>query len=260
PQGGSLLTEAIETSLSAFKSDAENHKILVLFSDGEDHDSGALEAAEKAARDGLRIFTIGVGTPNGELLKVTDENGVAGYIKDEQGNAVKSRLNESLLRQIATAAGGSYLPLRAANAIETLYQTGLAPLPKSEGDARLVRRYHERFQWPLGLAIMFLLVEMFWPERRRVPRSETVVRAANAELLKAVATLLLLTLPVASFASSANARRLYESGKFKEAQREYERLLEKKSDSKRSGDKPKLPGEGKDAEQEARISRMLENE
>jgi Ca-activated chloride channel family protein len=262
PQGGSLLTEAIETALGAFKSDSENYKTLVLFSDGEDHDSGAVEAAEKAAKAGLKIFTVGVGTPNGELLRVTDENGVASYIKDAQGNAVKSRLNEKLLRQIATAAGGSYLPLRAANAIETLYTEGLAPLPKAEVSTRLVKRYHERFQWPLGLAILLLLTEMFWPERRRVPRSETLVNAANAGLRKAVAALLLLTIPGAVFASSSGAKRLYESGKYKEAQQEYERLLEKSRDSgsKQPEDVLGMLAAGKDAEAEAALSRMLEKE
>src|ERR1051326_2345308 len=76
PQGGTALTEAIETALTAYKEGGQNFKVLVLFTDGEDHDTGALEAARKAAASGLKIFTVGVGTPNGELLRVTDENGV----------------------------------------------------------------------------------------------------------------------------------------------------------------------------------------
>src|SRR3989441_13353921 len=75
PQGGTALSEAIETALAAYKEDADNYKILVLFTDGEDHDSDALETAKKAAKAGLKIFTVGVGTPNGELLRVTDESG-----------------------------------------------------------------------------------------------------------------------------------------------------------------------------------------
>src|SRR5438034_7548368 len=69
PQGGTALSEAIETALAAYKEDADNYKILVLFTDGEDHDSGAVEAAEKAAKAGLKVFTVGVGTPAGELLR-----------------------------------------------------------------------------------------------------------------------------------------------------------------------------------------------
>src|SRR5437773_2565498 len=189
PQGGTALAEAIETALTAFK-EGDNHKVLVLFTDGEDHDSGALEAAKKAARAGLKVFTVGLGTANGELLRATDEKGGASYIKDEQGNVVKSRLNESLLQQIANATGGFYRPSRGANTMTTLYDERLAPLPKSEISERLVRRYHERYQWPLALALAALLAEMFLPERKRVARAEIIVAGANAELRKAVAALM----------------------------------------------------------------------
>src|SRR6266496_1785872 len=188
PVGGTALTEAIETALTAFK-EGDNFKILVLFTDGEDHASGALAAAEKAARAWLKVFTIGLGTANGELLRATDEKGEVSYIKDEQGNVVKSRLNESLLQQIATATGGFYRPLRGANTMKTLYDNDLAPLPKSEISERLVRRYHERYQWPLALALAALLAEMFVPERKRVAHAANIVRGANAELRKAVAVL-----------------------------------------------------------------------
>src|ERR1044071_8459278 len=229
PQGGTALTEAIETALTAYKEGGQNFKVLVLFTDGEDHDSGALEAARKAAASGLKIFTVGVGTPNGELLRVTDENGVSSYIKDDQGNVVKSRLDESLLREIATATGGVYLPLRGADAMETLYEKWLAPLPKTENASRLVQHYHERFQWPLAFAIAALLVESLLPDRRRAPGAATAFGAAlNRESGKTVAALvLLLAVPLGATGSPANARRLYEDGKFKQAQQEYERLLDK---------------------------------
>jgi len=252
PVGGTALTEAIETALTAFK-EGDNFKILVLFTDGEDHDSGALAAAEKAAKAGLKVFTIGLGTANGELLRATDEKGVVSYIKDEQGNVVKSRLNESLLQQIATATGGFYLPLRGANSIKTLYDEGLAPLPKSEISERLVRRYHERYQWPLALALAALLVEMFLPERKRVARAENFVHGANAELRKAVSALLLLVLSChAAHASPASARRLYENGQYKAAQREYERLL-KKSQARdlQDSDAAGKPAEGKEHKADA---------
>src|SRR6266581_8005473 len=259
PVGGTALTEAIETALTAFK-EGDNFKILVLFTDGEDHDSGALAAAEKAARAGLKVFTIGLGTANGELLRVTDEKGVVSYIKDEQGNVVKSRLNESLLQQIASATGGFYRPLRGAKTMKTLYAERLAPLPKSEISERLVRRYHERYQWPLALALAALLAEMFLPERRRVARAEIIVPGANAELRKAVAALLLLTLPCsAALASPSSARRLYESGQYKEAQREYERLLKKsQARDRKDVDAAGKPSEGKEKGADAALERAME--
>lgn len=232
-QGGTLITTALETALTAFKSDGDNYKILVLFTDGEDHESDALQAAEKAARAGLRIFTIGVGTPNGELLRVTDEKGGTTYVKDAQGNAVKSRLNEALLQQIATETSGFYLPLRAANTIETLYEKGLAPLPKGEISSRWIRRYHERFQWPLALTILLLGVEMLLPERKRVPRSAAIVAAPNAGLRKAAVLLLALAVGQSANASPGKALRKYEAGQFQEAEKEFQRLLEEKPDDAR---------------------------
>jgi len=163
PQGGTAIAEAIETALTAYK-EGDNYKVLVLLTDGEDHDSGALEAAEKAAKEGLRIFTIGIGTAEGEILP-------SDSVRDENGNVVKSHLNQQLLQQIAGATeGGFYLPLRGAKAIDTLYDQGLAKLPKSQHQEKLVRQYHERYHWPLAAAILLLLVEMLFPERKREPR------------------------------------------------------------------------------------------
>lgn len=168
PEGGTALANAIETAQKAFK-EGENHKVLVLISDGEDHDSGAAEAAKKAAEAGLRIYTIGIGTTEGELLRVKDAQGHEDYLKDDEGHAVKSRLNEGLLQEIATVGGGFYLRLSGAKTIDTLYESpnGLASLPKAEHQEKLVKQFHERYQWPLGAAVVLLVIEMLLPERKR---------------------------------------------------------------------------------------------
>ena len=234
PQGGTAIAEAIETALTAFKEE-DNYKVLVLFTDGEDHDSGALEAAEKAAKAGMRIFTIGIGTAEGELLRIKDAQGGSDYIRDEQGNVVKSHLNERLLQQLAGATeGGFYLPLRGAKAIDTLYDQGLAKLPKSQHQEKLVRRYHEQYHWFLAVAIVLLLVEMLFPERKREPKAKAVAPAPAA--IRGAATLLLLLLlsPTALRGSPASALREYDAGKYEQALKEYEQLL------KRKGDDPRL--------------------
>ena len=176
PQGGTALADAIETALTAFK-EGENYKALVLFTDGEDQDSGALAAAKKAAEAGMRIFTIGIGSTDGDLLRIKDAKGRTDYIRDDQGNPHKSNLNEDLLRKIATEAKGFYLRLSGAKTMDTLYEQGLAPLPKTEGKEKLIKRYHERFHWPLALAMVFLLAEMFFPERKREARVRAVTPA-----------------------------------------------------------------------------------
>jgi Ca-activated chloride channel homolog len=233
PQGGTALAEAIQTALSTFKNETDNHRVLVLFTDGEDHDTGAVAAAEKAVDTGMRIFTVGVGTANGELLRQRDKQGNLEYVKDADGNVVKSRLNESLLTQIATAGNGFYLPLRGAKTMDVLYQRGLAPLPKAETNSRFVKQFHERYQWPLGLAILLLLGEMFVPDRRRVRRTEAMVTATNPELRKIVAALALALTLVPASASPSAALRKYEAGQFRDAYRDYSQLLERHPDDVR---------------------------
>ncbi len=233
PQGGTALADAIRASAAALKGEEANHRVVVLFSDGEDHDTGAVEAASEAERAGVKLFTIGVGTPNGELLRVKDENGEYSFIKDSEGNVVKSRLNQALLTEIATAGGGFYLPMSGPNTVEVLYQRGLAPLPGAETSSRLVKEFQERFQWPLGLAIVLLMIEVFIPERKRVPRREGITAAANPELRKFVTAALLAFVVVQASGSPASALRMYESGQFSDAHREYSRLLGRRPDDAR---------------------------
>jgi Ca-activated chloride channel family protein len=234
PQGGTALSEAIDTALSAFK-EGDNHKALVLFTDGEDQDSGALETAKAAAQAGLQIFTIGIGSPEGELLRIKDAKGRTDYIRDDQGNVVKSHLNEDLLRKIAGATPrGFYLPLRGAKTIDTLYQQGLDPLPKSDASEKLVRRYHERYQWPLAAALLLLLIEMFFPERKRAARTKPAAPAsARPALSPALALVLLLLVPSRLFGSPSSALREYKEGKYDQSLKEYEQLLERKKDDPR---------------------------
>ncbi|HEX3857781.1 MAG TPA: VWA domain-containing protein [Verrucomicrobiae bacterium] len=224
PQGGTAIAEAINTALTAFK-EKGHYQALVLLTDGEDNDSetGALAAAQNAAKAGLKIFTIGIGTAAGDLIRVTDANGNSDYVRDEQGNVVKSHLNENLLQQIAGATGGFYLPLRGADTMDTLYERGLEPLPKSESSEKLIRRYHEQFQWPLAIAILFLLAEMFLPERKKskVQSPKSKVKAAAVAILIAI-----LLLPVAAKASPADALRDYNSGNYTNALTEFSRLAE----------------------------------
>jgi Ca-activated chloride channel family protein len=234
PQGGTAVAEAIETAQTAFK-EGDNHRVLVLMTDGEDHDSGALEAAQKAAQAGLKIYAIGIGTADGELLRIKDAQGKPDYIRDEQGNVVKSHLNERLLQEIASATeGGFYLPLRGAKTMDTLYDQGLAKLPKSEHQQKLIKRFEERYHWPLGIAILLLLVEILLPERKRESRPGLTPVPASRPGLQAAAVLVLLLLLTGNvLGSPSSALREYKAGKYDEALKEYEQLLQRKSDDPR---------------------------
>jgi Ca-activated chloride channel family protein len=233
PQGGTAIAEAIDTALASFR-EGDNHKALVLFTDGEDQDSGAVEAAKRAGEAGIHIYTIGIGSTEGELLRITDAKGRTDYIRDEQGNVVKSHLNESLLREIAGATpGGFYLPLRGAKTMETLYAEGIGKLPKSEASEKLVRRYHERYHWPLAAAMILLLIEMLFPERKRERSKAAASAPAKAGLREAVAMFALLAASASAWGSPASALREYKHGQYDNALKEYQQSMEKKKDDPR---------------------------
>jgi Ca-activated chloride channel family protein len=239
PQGGTAVAEAISTALGAFK-EGDNFKVLVLFTDGEDNDENAVAAAEYAAKEGMKIFTIGIGTAEGELLRVKDAKGRTDYIRDGEGNVVKSRLNETLLQQIAGATdGGFYLPMRGAKTIDTLYEKGLAPLPKSEGQEKLVKRMRERYHWPLGIAIVLMLVEVLMPERAKSKTSNVQRPTSNAQGVMAVALITFVLINRDAEASPANALKDYNSGNFTNALMEYERLLNEQA-AKQKPEDPRL--------------------
>jgi Ca-activated chloride channel homolog len=237
PQGGTAIASAINSALTAFKEN-DHFKVLVLITDGEDNDTGALEAAQNVAKDGLKIFTVGVGTVEGTLLRIADANGNSDYIRDPAGNVVKSHLNEALLRGIADATGGFYMPLRP-NTVDAIYERGIAPLPESESQERLVRRYHEQFRWPLLAAICLLLAEMFLPERKREKTilknnrshpgpllQESEKRPPVLDATGAIVLCALLGLANNGFASPASALRDYHAGNYTNALQEYERLAQ----------------------------------
>ncbi len=225
PEGGTALADAIHTALTAFKEEG-HYRTLILLTDGEDNSSeaDALAAAQAAAKAGLKIFTVGVGTAAGDLIRVTDAQGNSDYIRDAQGNVVKSHLNEALLKQIAGITGGFYLPLQGANTMDVLYDRGLSVLPKSETRTKLLRRYHEQFQWFLAAAVLLLLAEMFLPERKR----ERTAPPATQPGIRTAAGLMLAfcLLPFTGSASPSGALRDYHAGNYTNALQEFSRLAQ----------------------------------
>jgi Ca-activated chloride channel family protein len=220
PEGGSAIATAIDTALATFK-EGGHYKVMVLLTDGEDNDSetGALEAAQAAGKAGLKIFTVGIGTAAGDLLRTTDANGNTDYVRDPDGNVVKSHLNEGLLKQIADATGGFYLPL-GPQTMDTIYERGIAPLPKTGAQEKLIRRYHEQYQWPLAAAMALLLLEMLLPDRKRERKAAPPVSpggAAKAAAKAAALLLVLALLPWTGAASPASALRDYKLGNYTNA-------------------------------------------
>jgi len=163
---GTALAKAISVCQQAFADQEKEYKAIVLLTDGEDHEPGAAAIADKAAKAGIRIFTIGIGTPDGSPLP--GEFPGSGTKRDSHGQVVISRLNESLLKDIARRTGGAYFRATRGEfeidglvrAINQMKQKGM----KSEWSVE----YEENFQFFVLVAFVLLLVEMALPERRRV--------------------------------------------------------------------------------------------
>lgn len=164
PEAGTALAEALREARRGFSEDSGASKAIVVITDGEDHEPGAVREAETAASEGIRIYTVAAGSTEGEVLRTTDPYGNPVFVRDDQGNPVRSRLNEGLLRQVAEAGNGFYVTLRDAQAMRTVYDRGIGTLRRGEFAGGKVRQPKDRFQWPLALALGLLLLELAFPE------------------------------------------------------------------------------------------------
>ena len=169
PVPGTAIGEAIRTATKVFNVRERKYKVVLLMTDGEDHTTDPVDAAEKAADEGVRIYTIGLGTRAGELIPVHDATG-AGYKKDRQGNPVKSSLDEATLEKVALATGGKYYRSTVGEMeLDKIYEE-ISTMEKRELRSKKFARYEERFQYPLFLAIVAFALEAFLSDRRRVRR------------------------------------------------------------------------------------------
>jgi Ca-activated chloride channel family protein len=239
PQGGTDLASAIDEAEAAFSNDA-NHKILVLVTDGEDLEGEALSAATEAKNRGLTIFTVGVGTPSGELIPLMRGGKNGAFVKDEKGRPVKSSLDETMLRKIAETTGGRYEPLgQQAEGLEAIYREKLSLVPKQDLAERMQRVPIERFQWPLMLALILLLAEFAISDRKRNRKNFPVIKTAYRRIPKmgraagatSIAVLVLLAIVLLGYrgahASPGSAEAAYKAGNFDLAVEGYKSETEK---------------------------------
>jgi Ca-activated chloride channel family protein len=168
PRGGTAIGAAIRTALKAFEAGEGRDRAIVLITDGEETESDALAAADEAAQAGVRIYAVGVGSPDGELIPVREDGKPMDFLKDSDGKVVKSRLDEQTLQQLALKTGGMYVRSAAGDfGMDAIYDKGISTLQRKEYETRLHKRYFERYQWPLGLALALLFVESFLTDRRK---------------------------------------------------------------------------------------------
>jgi Ca-activated chloride channel homolog len=226
PRGGTDISSAIQEAQAALGPETKNRKILVLVTDGEDLEAKGIDAARAAAKDGLTIYTVGVGTAAGGLIPIPGTDGGTDFLKDDSGQFVKSHLDESTLKQIAQVTGGLYEPLgQQGQGLQTLYDQALALLPKQDLASRTQKVYDERFQWPLALGLACLLASTLIGtrrgERKRASRPQKALRTAST-----MGVLALTALASSAQASPQSAEQAYKKGDFATAEKQYEQAAE----------------------------------
>ena len=167
-KAGSDIAVAITLAEKTFEAGNFESRALVIITDGEELQGDAVIAAREAARKGLALFTVGVGSLAGARVPAKSESGVK-FARNEFGREVISRLNERVLRQVAASGGGSYEALgEDGDGLLAVWQNGLKPLAKGTR-TKISKDRRELFQWPLALAVGLLFAEMLINERRKRP-------------------------------------------------------------------------------------------
>ena len=163
---GTAINEAIKLSTTYFDNDEQTNRVLIIISDGEDHSEAAIDVAEAANKEGIRIFTIGVGDVKGGPIPLKRNGVVVSYKKDNQGETVITKLNEDTLKGIAKEADGAYINGRITNDVVESIREILNKMDKTEFEAKQFADFKDQFQWFLGFGIFFLFLDIFLLERK----------------------------------------------------------------------------------------------
>jgi Ca-activated chloride channel homolog len=241
PAGGTNISEAINLAIQTYGKSAVGNRALVIFTDGEELSGDAVKSAKAAADTGVRIFTVGVGTPEGSLIPISGEEGGTAFVKDSKGQVVKSKLDDKRLRELAEETGGFYLHLEnGPRTMKQLIEQGLSKMQAGEIDARLSRRPIERYEWPLGAAVLALAASMLINDRKRRARSASSVAAVydrrtsrqkvsdghRPPLQTMVGAVIVSLFLVSNGYASAPGLDLYQQQKFKDAYTEFQKTLQ----------------------------------
>lgn len=171
PEPGTNLSAAIALAMKSFESKERKYKVLILITDGEDHGDKTQEYVEAADKEGVIIFTVGIGSPKGVPIPLYDQRGVKrGFKKDQKGEVIMTKLDELTLQKIALATGGKfYRSTTGETKLGKIYEE-ISKMEKKELASMKFTQYEDRFQYVLGVAILLLILELVISERVKTGR------------------------------------------------------------------------------------------
>ena len=160
---GTDVRGAIDLAMKSFTPNEGVGRAIVLITDGENHEGGAIEAAEEAAKKGIRVFVLGVGSPDGSPIPVEGTND---FRRDKEGNVIVTRLNEQMCQEIAKAGNGMYVRVDNTNRAEKALNAEINKLAKADVETQVFTEFDEQFQVLAWLALIFLAVEVMLLNRK----------------------------------------------------------------------------------------------
>jgi len=169
PQPGTAISEAIKTAMRSFSSRELKYKVLVLITDGEDHEGDPLEIAKEASKEGVIIYTIGIGSPQGAPIPEYNQYGVkTGYKKDRNGQIITTKLDVLTLEKIAFETGGKFYISTTGEVELNKILDEISEMEKKELASRKFTQFEDRFQIFLFIGLIFLILETLLSERRKI--------------------------------------------------------------------------------------------
>ncbi|MFP4287781.1 MAG: vWA domain-containing protein [Bacteroidales bacterium] len=165
---GTSLSAALERAIAAFSGYETNSKVIILISDGENHDDNPTEVAQRADEQDIIIHTVGVGTPQGAPIPVQRNNQLAGFLRDDEGNTVVSRFDEALLTSLAQQANGNFENSSAPDLGLNNILDQIRSMEQQEYDTKQFSEYESRFHYFIALALLFLLMDVLIFERKNI--------------------------------------------------------------------------------------------
>lgn len=165
PTQGTSIGAAIKLAGNSFSRQEDINKAIVVITDGEDHEQNAIEAARKAVEKDIKVYTVGMGSSKGSPIPASPDN-QSNFIKDREGNVVITKMNSDLLKEIAEAGNGEYIPANnIRRGINNLIDE-LGELEKSEIESKAYSDYDDQFQYLIALALLILLIEFVILDRK----------------------------------------------------------------------------------------------